>query len=64
MTRVLPGVAEQVLENDPQQRRVAPYLHARGDFPANLALRGTAAQVLGDEAGELRKIDALVGERL
>ncbi len=60
---VLPGVAEQVLERNAQQRRIALYLQTLLDVHADHALRRLAAQIVGDVAGELRQVHRLSGQR-
>src|SRR6267143_476607 len=56
---VLPGVAQQVLEDQAEQSRVTVDLDSRGDDELDLTLRVTVLQVRGDGVGEIAQVDAL-----
>ena len=61
---VFPGIAQQVLEHQAQQRGVAPGGHAGFDVELGGAVRRAAAQVVDHVAGQLRQVDTLARQRL
>ena len=55
--RVLPGIADQVVEHDAQQGRVAAGAQALGDLHLDLALGRLLAQLLDDLPGHRAQVD-------
>jgi hypothetical protein len=61
---VLPGIAQQVLQHQAQQGGVALGDEARLDLDVGGPFRGAAPQVVHHEAGQLREVHRLAGQRL
>ena len=58
----LPGVLQQVLQDDAQQPRVSYRFELLGDDEIHLALRIALAQLGGDLAGQRGQVHRLAGE--